>query len=508
MICRPSGQSPTFSYFSRTCKETVNFIKDYEQHFYEGNLSICLVTRPETLEELNLTLAAEGFLPDEIGPRDLVGFHVQEIQPNNIERILKTKDAAAFKDEVLQADRKSAWQECYEELEHSGSVKGTDDFAKKIAGIFERLSGQYLVQIGNSINQRLSKARYFVVDLQRTRAWCTSYDAQSVFAEFFNQNTRATIDARINAMRSLKIFQILRRLKSEEPSRMLQYTFLRGRAYKYSKPHSGRSRYEKIQRGDVVPNLFWYDLERARNNYRWSGLAGLRFLQCLVHNPHWCAGQTIEILSKHFGYETRVMTEIAEAFFAFGIVDIDPWVAPDQNWTSADKELNDYNCKLVVTNKGFIISQLAVYDPVFLYFQGLDTPMRRTDVHQFERKNHHVALELVGGVVRPFQDAQLVNTCIMLRYLITANRREVEALSQSEYDGTCFLDQDHAVSVFDLSQVLDDACEAVDEEVVDRCLTGSRKHYGQDAESFIDDFIERFRRWVSGDFTDDEREAV
>ncbi len=197
------------------------------------------------------------------------------------------------------------------------------------------------------------------------------------------------------------------------------------------------TRFQNIPRGEVCPNIFWYDGREDPINI-WHGLAGLRVLQLAKLYSNLTAGQLLTLTSECFGYYAPVLREIFDAYVAFGLIAIDEDKTggdAEKTQTSAQplvdtkEDFAPYQDRFSISKKGALMLDINQRHVGLLYFFCLDSTVHDSyNINAFIRFNRDPYDW--NNYYFNFHDAQVITTATFLKHIYHYDRAEREALSK------------------------------------------------------------------------------
>ena len=404
--------------YLRLCNDLSDFVENFEQKIGKADCTFTLLTRPETIPEIQHIILADGYNNEnqDQATKPTINFGKIDISLPSISDILSCKLGAIENEDAFKHERTNCKNEI-QELADAG--EGGLHFGHIISEIKE-YSSSILDLLVTDINKLTRESKQNV--------WkCPNIGKESLLEILFDSNIRAFLDAFFNICSARQASIILGVPHAEDPVRQLLYMFNDGDLVKYSNPFERKYRNKQIPRGCVFPNIFWYDPKGMgdMNFSIWHGLCGLRILQ-LVRTQAYVGGEIIHILSKLFGYDEKIVASHLEDFVAFGLIDIDPSkrnIAP--RFDKISERAKKYKGFVEISKKGMLNQQLS-----FSYFDWMlscafDTPMHEGNVLNSSRIKFW----------RDYFDKKIINYYLVSKYFsLTSFVRHINIYHTQEMD--------------------------------------------------------------------------
>lgn len=405
--------------YVQMCVDTHQFIENLQTITRNKKSKLLLVTRPETIPELEVMMKPFGSSAPIKPPLTFVCLDL--ISPD-AKSILDRKVSAMIDDPQFAADRKMFEDRLAQIREAGAEIETSADLLASVKNV----RAGHLRQIVTDMNRIYSyirnaggTVRYFPLTEDRVIDILYDGDLRSLLASF----------VMINRARSLAARQKI--VGAEEPSRYLEYLLLGGKDFMESAPLARRNRYQQIPRGEVFPNIFWYDPIDAREKpHTWHGLAGYRMLQCAECMEGIAGGDLVYVLGKLFGYCHDVLLEHLEAFVAFGLLNVEFYEKREPVWSKDERERR-YDSLIYISEKGRMIKTLSLSYIDWLYFLALDTPMHIVEVEDTKRVRFFVEPFPIEGRRYHFFDAYCPTVITIARYIIFYSNEEMERLREN-----------------------------------------------------------------------------
>lgn len=173
----------------------------------------------------------------------------------------------------------------------------------------------------------------------------------------------------------------------------------------------------KRERGDIIFNIFYFDLDNVKAKSKWHGWCGIRVLQLISNTGRIAETQVHEILHDAFKYEMSIMIQSIKALLIYGFVRF-----------NEEASNNNGALEIEITEAGRNVINFYFSNLDILYYCALDTPLPKTFL---ERKL--VTAHNNDPSIKNYGENCNRTTITFLAYLCYTHRLEVENIENIEY---------------------------------------------------------------------------
>jgi len=173
----------------------------------------------------------------------------------------------------------------------------------------------------------------------------------------------------------------------------------------------------KRERGDIVHNIFYFDLDNVKSKSIWHGWCGIRILQLISNTGRIAETQVHKILYDTFKYELSIMIQSIKALLIYGFVRF-----------NEEASNNNGALEIEITEAGRNIINFYFSNIDILYYCALDTPLPRV----FFEKNL-ITAHNNDPSVRNYGENCNRTAITFLAYLCYTHRLEIEKIENIEY---------------------------------------------------------------------------
>jgi hypothetical protein len=355
------------SNYIRMCHDAKLFFESFEQLTKVPDRKIMVVARPETVPEISLRVFHSNTGEDQTthDPVEFCELNIPRVDPD---AVLQRKMEAATTSDAFDFARRR----CRDLL------KGIDPEADENV-LFNQLLSRYQADKGIFVETFCAELNDILqcVGHETGEFFLSKIKTEDLARTAFDDDVRAIVDCFRRAKEGQSISARLGVKGHDKPGRLPEYFLLGSRFYLNSATiERNELRYSNIPRGEVFPNIFWYDTKSAGTaRATWHGLCGLRMLQ-LATSQTLLAADTMYFLHEFFGYSPDILIEHLEAFVAFGLLNVDHRQTPKEGqYCPAANRCSTYTSWISTTYKGKLLASLSLYFFNWIYFLALDTPL-------------------------------------------------------------------------------------------------------------------------------------
>lgn len=357
--------------YVRACAETRDFATYLREIVNNKRAKLLVVSRPETIPELAFGSAYFGYNDGLNMGVDGIKFSVVHLKVPIVDTIVDVKCKAIGSGEAFGAQRQEAKTGVQEYNQRNpGRPVSFDETVKDFVQCVQTFVGT----ISEEINAILASAE------EHRGKFSHDVTQRGVIESVFDNDIRALLDCTVRAFRSRGSAEQLRVRGYDDNRRMLEYVVLGGRYFLDSRPLERRRRSMQIRRGDVFPNIFWFDQTQvAATQSVWHGLAGFRLLKLLEVRP-LVAQDALSFIHSCFGYSPNLLLSHLEDFIAFGLIDVDAFSRTPPTFVPSSSVFAGVTSFVTLSKKGRFMLDFALAYTDWLYFLALDTPMHRLSI--------------------------------------------------------------------------------------------------------------------------------
>jgi hypothetical protein len=354
------------------CAEAKDFILHLRSTVNNDRAKVLIVSRPETIPEICVGTDLPGYNDGQLMAPGGIEFSVIQLMVPSIVEIIGKKCAAIKNEEAFKDQRNAAKQTINEyNQKNPSSPISFDQNVSELNRCVSTFVDTVSLEATKILNSAAAHGATFSHDVSRG----------GIIETVFDNDVRSLLDCAVRAFRAKGSAQQVRVRGFDESRRMLEYVVLGGRYFLDSRPLERRTRSTQIRRGDVFPNIFWFDQEQAATTQSiWHGLAGYRLLRLLDVRP-LPARDALSFVQSCFGYDPQVLLTFLEDFIAFGLIDVNPYsnAKPKHSHSPLFANITTY---VQISKKGQFLLDLALAYTDWLYFLALDTPIHRTSISE------------------------------------------------------------------------------------------------------------------------------
>jgi hypothetical protein len=399
--------------YTRMCADAKEFIGNLKVVTGNVKAKILLVSRPETIPELEVSIRRHGYSHP---VRSEAQFACVELVNAEARTVLRRKVQATISSPEFAQER-GTFQRRLDELR----VKDVEiETPQALLSEMQKIGNGYLSYVVEDIN----RVQRYILNAGGKPVRYPLTDERAI-GDVFDNDLRSLLDCFVLLNRARSIASRQEVVGAQEPSRFLEYLLLAGKNYLESAPVPGQRRYQKIPRGEIFPNIFWYDTKDALQQPAvWHGLAGYRMLQCADKLAPVTGGDLIYMLREMFGYSQDVLIEHLEAFVAYGLLNVEFHDHRVPAYCPATEKEHRYGALLSISDKGLLIKALSLAYVDWVYFLALDTPMHFEEVEDSKRVKFYVHPFVVKDRYAHFFEAYCPTVATFARHVVQYCREE------------------------------------------------------------------------------------
>jgi GTPase SAR1 family protein len=395
------------------CRETVGFTERCREINNNKWSKLLVVARPETIPEISHGTIYYGYNDGLQMTPEGIKFSIVRLHVPIADQIINKK-AGAIRSATAFGSQRAAAKKAF--LDHGNERINFDDTVSDAVQCFSSFLRNISVQI----------SRVFEFVGQHSKAkFSHDVSITGVIETVFDNDIRSLLECAVRAYRSRGVAEGIRIRGYDQDSRMLEYMVLGGRIFLDSRPYERRQRSNQIKRGDVFPNIFWFDqTQAAATQSEWHGLAGFRLLKLIEQRP-LPAQDALSFVHTCFNYNPNILLSHLEDFIAFGLIDVDIFSDGQPKFPRSHDAFSDLTSFLRISKKGRFFLDFSFAYTDWLYFLALDTPMHRLAVENTKKVRFYKNPKDPGITAFNYFDAFVPTLTTFLQHACYYDKREL-----------------------------------------------------------------------------------
>ncbi|MEA2878523.1 MAG: hypothetical protein QOF14_3719 [Hyphomicrobiales bacterium] len=403
--------------YKNACSETTDFISTIRDLTDNEKSKVLVVARPETIPEVSFDTIWYGYNDNQKMTPPGINFWVIQLMVPIVRSIIEKKIVALDGDGAF-AEQRAAARKGIAEYNHRNPTAAIslDETVSEFVDCLRTFLSTVSTEISNILSsvEKLAKIKF---DHDVSEA--------GIIETVFDNDIRALLDCTIRAYRSRGVAEQHRVRGFDHNRRMLEYMVLGGRYFLDSRPHERKHRSVQIPRGDVFPNIFWFDqAQTAAMQSIWHGLAGYRLLRFIEQRP-LPAQDALSVVHSSFGYHPDLLVTHLEDFIAFGLIDVQAFSYQSPFFPASSPRFEGIKSFVQVSKKGRFILDFSFAYVDWLYFLALDTPLHRLAVSDSKRVRFYRFADNPNISAYNYFDAFVPTVTTFAKHLIYYDRKEL-----------------------------------------------------------------------------------
>jgi hypothetical protein len=412
-----------YSNYQTMCQQMREFFTDYFSKDPDLKKKLLLVSRPETIPELEIR--AVGTNHKVAGDFIEVLYRIVNVPVVAPARVLQKK-IAAIRSPEFDSERQIFLTGMQTLHPNDSEFDVINARIRKYSDTnFENLVIEEMNQILSDFP--FSNRTFYVAGLEHN----------DFLGDFFDGDIRAYLAAFRRVAHGKRYYVALNIQNIDSIELIPEIFVLSGRIYKTSafNVSEGKDRYVRPNNADLFPNIFWYEaIGRTETIHQWHGLCGLRILQ-LANFRQKRVYEIAKILNALFDYPFDVIEEVIQTFIAYGLINVEHddetysrWEATASEVFNQDNPLSGHRAIISTTKKGRICATLSLVYFKWLYFLALDTPLLKYFLPDDSGDNFIRFYKPFSDLTHSdfnFWDAVIPTTGVLLKHIVHFHGQEM-----------------------------------------------------------------------------------